>query len=77
VTLKLRLSDFSLHTRARSLPQPVASRAEFASLAHAILDDALPLALPVRLMGLTLSALVGEEPGRIISEGDAGQLALF
>ncbi len=78
VTLKLRLSDFSLHTRARSLPQPVADRAEFARLAHAILDEVLPLALPVRLMGLTLSALAGEEPAPVAGEGEGGgQLALF
>jgi DNA polymerase-4 len=77
VTLKLRLSDFSLHTRARSLPQPVGSRAEFARLAHAILDKTLPLALPVRLMGLTLSALVGEDPPAADDGEGEEQLALF
>ncbi len=78
VTLKLRLSDFSLHTRARSLAQPVADRAEFTSLAHAILAEVLPLPLPVRLMGLTLSALAGEEPAPAAGDGeDAAQLALF
>ena len=78
VTLKLRLSDFSLHTRARSLPQPVADRAEFSSLAHAILDDVLPLPLAVRLMGLTLSALAGEETAADAGDGEASeQLALF
>ena len=78
VTLKLRLSDFSLHTRARSLAQAVADRGEFARLAHAILEDVLPLPLPVRLMGLTLSALAGEEPAPLADEGkDTAQLALF
>ena len=63
VTLKLRTADFVTLTRARSLGQPVAGRAEFALIGHALLDELLPLPQPVRLMGLTLSALEGgEEP---------------
>ena len=57
VTLKLKLKDFTLLTRARSLTRAVADKAEFAALSHALLDDVLPLAQPVRLVGLTLSAL--------------------
>ena len=57
VTLKLKHGDFSQLTRARSLPRSVASQAEFAAISHALLDDVLPLAQPVRLVGLTLSAL--------------------
>ncbi len=59
VTLKLRTADFKGMTRAKSLPQAVADRAEFARLGHALLDEVLPLPQPVRLMGLTLSALEG------------------
>lgn len=62
VTLKLKFNDFTPLTRARSLPRVVADKAEFADLARALLDSQLPLAKPVRLMGLTLSALEGEEP---------------
>lgn len=62
VTLKLKHADFSQLTRARSLPRPVADRAEFARIAHALLDELLPLAQPVRLVGLTLSALEEGEP---------------
>ena len=62
VTLKLKHADFSQLTRARSLPRPVAGQAEFASIGHALLDEVLPLAQPVRLVGLTLSALEEEEP---------------
>ncbi len=61
VTLKLRLSDFSTLTRARSLPRAISGRAEFAALGHALLDELLPLRQPVRLMGLTLSALEGAQ----------------
>ena len=75
VTLKLKLVDFTAMTRAKSLLQPVADRTEFARLGHALLDEVLPLPQPVRLMGLTLSALEGQqEPAP--HPGD-GQLSLL
>ena len=61
VTLKLRTADFVTITRAQSLPHAVADRAEFAGAGHGLLDELLPLPQPVRLMGLTLSALAGEK----------------
>jgi len=61
VTLKLKFTDFQIMTRAKSLPQAVSGKAEFARLSREILDEALPLPMPVRLMGLTLSNLEGEE----------------
>jgi DNA polymerase-4 len=57
VTLKLKHADFSGLTRARSLPHAVASREQLAAIGHALLDEVLPLAKPVRLVGLTLSAI--------------------
>ncbi|WP_353230800.1 DNA polymerase IV [Novosphingobium sp.] len=57
VTLKLRSADFQTITRARSLPRAVAGLDEFAALGRELLDALLPLRQPVRLMGLTLSAL--------------------
>ena len=57
ITLKLKYTDFQLMTRARSLPAPVADKAQFARIAHGILDEVLPLPMPIRLMGLTLSNL--------------------
>jgi DNA polymerase-4 len=64
VTLKLKHADFSQLTRARSLPRPVAGPEEFAAIGHALLDEVLPLAQPVRLVGLTLSALEEDEPSQ-------------
>ena len=74
VTLKMKYTDFRLCTRARSLPHPVADKAEFARVARALLDEQLPLPLPIRLMGLTLSSLEGkeDEPPR-----DDAQLSLL
>lgn len=62
VTLKLKHADFSQLTRARSLPRAVANKAQLAAIGHALLDELLPLAQPVRLVGLTLSALDEDEP---------------
>jgi len=74
VTLKMKYTDFQLCTRARSLPQPVADKAEFARVARALLDAQLPLPLPIRLMGLTLSGLEGEKDDR---PRDEAQLSLL
>jgi len=75
VTLKLKHADFSQLTRARSLPRAVASREEFAAIGHALLDEVLPLAQPVRLVGLTLSALEDDEPAAPPVDGPGqGQL---
>ncbi|VVT09472.1 DNA polymerase IV [Erythrobacter sp. EC-HK427] len=60
VTLKLKFTDFQTMTRARSLDRAVAHKAEFARLAHELLAAELPLRLPIRLMGLTLSNLEQE-----------------
>jgi DNA polymerase-4 len=63
VTLKLRTADFVTLTRAKSLRQAVTDRSEFTRIGQALLDELLPLPQPVRLMGLTLSALEGgQEP---------------
>jgi DNA polymerase IV len=77
VTLKLKHGDFSQLTRARSLPQPVASRDEFAGISRALLEELLPLAQPVRLVGLTLSALEGEADPPQRAAGTARQLDLL
>lgn len=76
VTLKLRLSDFSIRTRARSLDRYVDGREEFARIGRELLDDVLPLPLPVRLMGLTLSGF--DAPAAPAAPApDGGQMALF
>jgi DNA polymerase-4 len=56
VTLKLRLSDFTLRSHSRTLDRAVEAE-DFATMARELLDDMLPLPQPARLMGLTLSGL--------------------
>ena len=61
VTLKLKYTDFRIVSRARTMATPVASREEFSAIARDLLDEMLPLPLPIRLMGLTLSKLEGAD----------------
>ena len=75
VTLKLKFTDFQIMTRAKSLPHAIDGKAEFARLSREILDEALPLPMPVRLMGLTLSNLEGEEGDE--RPPDTAQLSLL
>lgn len=76
VTLKMKYTDFQIMTRAKSVPQWIESKAEFAGLGRALLEEALPLPMPIRLMGLTLSNLdhgdEGPEPAT-----DSAQLSLL
>lgn len=76
VTLKLKTADFQTLTRARSLASPVADHATFASIGHELLAAQLPLPQPVRLMGLTLSALAGEDPAAEAAPDGQGELPL-
>jgi DNA polymerase-4 len=62
VTLKMKDAGFHTTTRARSADRSVTGKDEFAVLARELLESALPLPQPIRLMGLTLSALDGERP---------------
>ncbi|WP_338466771.1 DNA polymerase IV [Novosphingobium sp. ZN18A2] len=61
VTLKLKFADFRPMSRARSVVRTVEDKQDFARLSRELLDAVLPLPQPVRLMGLTLSALEGDE----------------
>ena len=75
VTLKLKFTDFRIMTRAASVPHWVSGKDEFASLARALLEAELPLAMPIRLMGLTLGNLEGAEDSK--DEVDNAQLSLL
>ena len=62
VTLKLRHADFRTITRARSQAEPIASRARFGEIGEGLLLSLLPVPDGVRLLGLTLSGIVADEP---------------
>ena len=71
VTLKVKLADFRILTRARTLPVPIADRASFAGHGAGLLEAALPFDNGVRLLGLTLSGL-----GETEAAGDGQPLLL-
>ncbi len=76
VTLKMKYTDFQTVTRARTIDQPVADKREFAEISRRLLDELLPLPLPIRLMGLTLSKLESDE-GKQERPRDEAQLSLL
>ena len=57
VTLKVKFTDFQTMTRSKSVPHWIEEKVEFAAISRALLKEALPLPMPIRLMGLTLSNL--------------------
>lgn len=75
VTLKMKYNDFQIVSRAQSLSRSVADKAEFSRIGHALLEEMLPLPLPIRLMGLTLSNLARDEQDA--SPRDDAQLSLL
>lgn len=73
ITLKLRYADFETPTRARSLPDPVASRDELLGIGTALLDTLIPDPRGVRLLGLTMSGFGGADAA---GESKTAQLGL-
>ncbi len=66
VTLKLRHTDFRTITRARSSNSAVNDKAAFLRAGLDLLMAQLPVPDGVRLLGLTLSGIVGEEDAQPI-----------
>jgi DNA polymerase-4 len=61
VTLKLRHADFRTITRARSSQAAVTDKAAFLAAGLDLLMAQLPVPDGVRLLGLTLSGIMGDE----------------
>jgi DNA polymerase-4 len=61
VTLKIKFADFEIITRSRSVSSAVADREDLARLTIGLLESAIPLPKAVRLLGVSLSSLQGEE----------------
>ena len=57
MTLKIKFNDFEIVTRSRSVPIAVSSRSDLKLLSVALLQNAMPVPKPVRLLGVSLSAL--------------------
>jgi DNA polymerase-4 len=61
VTLKVKFADFTQITRSRSFPGPVPDLASFESAGLALLEALYPVPKGIRLLGLGLHSMVGEE----------------
>jgi DNA polymerase IV len=59
--LKVKFNDFEIITRSRSVPVAVSSRSDLERLSVALLQNEMPLPKPVRLLGISLSSLQGDE----------------
>jgi DNA polymerase IV len=57
VTLKMKFNDFEIITRSRSVPVAIPSRSDLERLSVTLLQNEMPLPKPVRLLGVSLSAL--------------------
>ena len=71
MTLKVKFNDFEIITRSRSVPSAVSSRSDLEQLAVALLQHEMPFPKPVRLLGVSLSSLQGED------ESSASQLTFL
>ena len=75
VTLKMKYTDFTNVTRSRSVERSISGKGEFAAISFGLLEDLLPLPMPIRLMGLTLSNLEGAKEAQ--PPRDEAQLSLL
>lgn len=60
VTLKIKLADFRILTRSRTMPHPVRNRDEIFEAGRSLLCAQLPLPMGARLLGLGLHNLAEE-----------------
>lgn len=71
VTLKVRYADFRTITRARSMPGWYRDRDAFLAAGKEMLEALFPLPMGIRLLGMTLSAILKEQ-----DQAEAAQPAL-
>ena len=75
VTLKMKYTDFQIFSRAKTADQPITDKDSFARISRSLLEEVLPLPMPIRLMGLTLSKL--ERDGEAEPKRPDAQLSLL
>jgi DNA polymerase IV len=61
VTLKIKFNDFEIITRRKSAAIAVATRSDLERLSVTLLENEMPLLKPVRLLGVSLSSLQGDD----------------
>jgi DNA polymerase IV len=61
VTLKVKFNDFEVITRSKSVPVAISSRGHLEGLSVSMLRNETPLPKAVRLLGVSLSSLEGDQ----------------
>ncbi len=69
VTLKVKYADFTLITRSKSAPAPIADLAAFTAVGQELLARLMPFPKGIRLLGLGLHMLQNDDPGVPIQLG--------
>lgn len=59
--MTLKFNDFEIITRSDPVPAAISSRSDLERLSIALLRNEMPLPRPVRLLGVSLSALQDDE----------------
>jgi DNA polymerase-4 len=62
VTLKVKFGDFELISRSRTVANSVVRRSDLVNLTTELLRGLFPMKKAVRLLGVSVSGFVGEEP---------------
>lgn len=62
VTLKVKFNDFEIITRSRSVPAAISERADLERMSISLLRNEMPVPKPVRLLGVSLPSLQGDDP---------------
>jgi DNA polymerase-4 len=57
----MKFNDFEIINRSRSAPAAVSTREGVERLAVALLQNEMPVSKPVRLLGVSLSSLQGDD----------------
>ena len=60
VTLKIKYADFHQITRSMTCDAPVATQAALEQVSYALLEPVFPAQQGIRLLGVTISSLVGD-----------------
>jgi DNA polymerase IV len=63
VTLKVKFANFQQITRSRTVQTQIGTRNELEQLGYALLEPLFPVAKGVRLLGISISSLAGEDAG--------------
>jgi Nucleotidyltransferase/DNA polymerase involved in DNA repair len=75
VTIKVKYADFEQITRSRSVERVIGDLSDLQAISVGLLSQVVPFRASVRLLGVTVSNLLGDEPE--MRSDSSGQLSLL